>query len=51
MGGFDASAVDEDLLAGTTLKSLLVVNIGHPGENAWYDRLPRLELDEVVREA
>lgn len=51
MGGFDASAVDEDLLAGTTLQSLLVVNIGHPGENAWYDRLPRLELDEVVREA
>jgi 3-hydroxypropanoate dehydrogenase len=51
MGGFDAAALDEDLFAGTTLKSLLVVNIGHPGENAWYDRLPRLEHDEVVRGA
>ncbi|WP_121256793.1 malonic semialdehyde reductase [Nocardioides ferulae] len=51
MGGFDAAALDADLLAGTTLKSLLVVNIGHPAENAWFDRLPRLELDEVVREA
>lgn len=51
MGGFDAAALDADLLAGTTLKSLLVVNIGRPAENAWFDRLPRLELDEVVREA
>lgn len=50
MGGFDAPALDSDLLAGTTLKSLLVVNIGRPAENAWFDRLPRLELDEVVLE-
>lgn len=49
MAGFDAAAVDEDLLAGTTLRSLLVVNIGHPGPGAWFDRLPRLDLDEVVR--
>jgi hypothetical protein len=28
-----------------------VVNIGHPAEDAWFDRLPRLELDEVVRTA
>ena len=48
MGGFDAESLDADLLAGTSLKSLLVVNIGRPGENAWYDRLPRLEQDEVV---
>ena len=51
MGGFDAAGIDSDLLAGTTLKSLLVVNLGRPAENAWFDRLPRLELDEVVREA
>jgi 3-hydroxypropanoate dehydrogenase len=48
MGGFDAQGIEEDLLAGTSLKALLVVNIGHPGENAWFDRLPRLEHDEVV---
>lgn len=51
MGGFDAEALDADFFGGTTLKSLLVVNIGRPGENAWFDRLPRLEQDEVVLEA
>jgi 3-hydroxypropanoate dehydrogenase len=51
MGGFDAEGIDDDLLAGTSLKSLLVVNIGHPGENPWFPRLPRLEQDEVVLEA
>ncbi|MDQ3432536.1 MAG: malonic semialdehyde reductase [Actinomycetota bacterium] len=49
MAGFDATGFDEDLLAGTTLRSLLVVNIGHPGPDAWFDRLTRLETDEVVR--
>ncbi len=51
MGGFDSAGVDEDLLAGRNLKSFMVVNIGKPGDNAWFDRLPRLELDEVVLEA
>ena len=51
MGGFDAEGIDNDLLAGTNLKSLLVVNIGTPGENPWYPRLPRLEQNEVVIKA
>lgn len=51
MGGFDAEALDADLFAGTTLRSLVVVNIGRPGDNAWFDRLPRLEQSEVVLEA
>jgi 3-hydroxypropanoate dehydrogenase len=51
MGGFDADGIDNDLLADTGLKSLLVVNIGTPGEKAWFDRLPRLAQDEVVLEA
>jgi 3-hydroxypropanoate dehydrogenase len=51
MGGFDAAGIDDDLLAGTNLKSLLVVNIGTPGISPWYDRLPRLAQDEVVLEA
>jgi len=25
-----------------------VINIGKPGENAWFPRSPRLEYDEVV---
>lgn len=51
MGGFDADGLDADLFAGTSLRSLLVVNIGRPGENAWFDRLPRLEQHEVVLDA
>ncbi len=51
MGGFDRAGVDEEFFAGTNVKSLLVVNIGHPAENAWFDRLPRLDHDEVVLQA
>jgi 3-hydroxypropanoate dehydrogenase len=51
MGGFDAAGIDADFFAGTDLRSLVVVNIGRPGENAWFDRLPRLECNEVVLEA
>lgn len=49
MTGFDAAGVDADLLAGTTWRSICVVNIGVPAEGAWLDRLPRLAYDEVVR--
>ena len=49
MGGYDADGIDTDLLAGTGWRSVLVVNIGHPAENAWLDRLPRLGYDDVVR--
>ena len=49
MGGFDAPGVDREFLGGTTWRSHLVVNIGHPGENPWFDRLPRLSTDRVVK--
>ncbi|MBP7972523.1 MAG: malonic semialdehyde reductase [Candidatus Nanopelagicales bacterium] len=48
MSGFDAAGVDADLLAGTTLRSFAVVNIGQPGPDAWMQRNPRLEHKEVV---
>jgi 3-hydroxypropanoate dehydrogenase len=51
MGGYDADGIDSEFFEGTSWRSVLVVNIGHPGENAWFDRLPRLEHDEVVRSA
>jgi 3-hydroxypropanoate dehydrogenase len=51
MGGFDTAGVDAEFFEGTTLKSLVVVNIGRPAENAWLDRLPRLGHDEVVLDA
>jgi 3-hydroxypropanoate dehydrogenase len=48
MAGFDRAAVDREFLADGRLRSLLVVNVGRPGPDAWRDRLPRLEHDEVV---
>jgi 3-hydroxypropanoate dehydrogenase len=51
MGGFDAEGLDAEFFEGTPLHSLLVVNLGTPAADAWLDRLPRLELDEVVRTA
>jgi 3-hydroxypropanoate dehydrogenase len=49
IGGLDAAALDADLFAGSSLRSLLVVNIGHPGPEAFGERLPRLDFDEAVR--
>jgi 3-hydroxypropanoate dehydrogenase len=48
MIGFDNAGVDAEFLVGTTFCSVLVVNIGHPGENPWFGRLPRLENEEVI---
>ena len=41
MAGFDAAGIDADLLVDTTLRSFAVVNVGHPGPDAHFDRLPR----------
>jgi 3-hydroxypropanoate dehydrogenase len=48
MGGFDAAGVDREFFPDGRYKSLVVVNIGVPGPDAWFDRLPRLEHHEVV---
>ena len=49
VGGFDAAGIDAEFFAGTTWKTQLVINIGHPGENPWFDRLPRISADDAVR--
>ena len=49
VGGFDAAAIDDEFFAGTSWRTQLVINIGHPGENAWFDRLPRISADDAVR--
>jgi 3-hydroxypropanoate dehydrogenase len=49
MGGFDKAGVDREFFADGPWKSLMVVNIGRPGPDAWFDRLPRLDYDEVAR--
>lgn len=48
MAGFDAPGVDEEFFPGGRWRSILVVNIGHPGENPWFDRLPRLGHEDVI---
>ncbi|GHE84621.1 nitroreductase family protein [Amycolatopsis deserti] len=48
MTGFDAAGIDAEFFADRKWKSLVVVNVGKPGENPWFDRLPRLDYDEVV---
>ena len=48
MSGFDARAVDAEFFPGGRFRSVLVVNIGHPAENAWFGRLPRLDHATVV---
>jgi 3-hydroxypropanoate dehydrogenase len=48
MTGFDAEGINRDFFADGEHQALAVVNIGRPSENAWFDRLPRLDYDEVV---
>ncbi|MBW4096417.1 MAG: malonic semialdehyde reductase, partial [Acidobacteria bacterium] len=45
MGGFDAAGINADFFAETNQQAIMVVNVGKPGENAWRDRLPRLDYD------
>ena len=48
MSGFDAAGMDAEFFPAGDRRSLVVVNIGHPGENPWFGRLPRLEHDAVI---
>ncbi len=48
MTGLDAGAVDREFFADQPLRTLAVINIGRPGENAWFDRNPRLDYEQVV---
>ncbi|MBF9067709.1 malonic semialdehyde reductase [Streptacidiphilus fuscans] len=48
MTGFDAEAINKDFFSDGEHSVLAVVNIGKPGENAWFPRSPRLSYDEVV---
>ncbi|MFP3988192.1 malonic semialdehyde reductase [Streptomyces sp. E11-3] len=47
MNGFDHAGVQKEFLDDDHTP-LMVVNIGKPGPDAWYPRLPRLDYDEVV---
>ncbi|MEU0505737.1 malonic semialdehyde reductase [Nocardia sp. NPDC005998] len=51
MNGFDAAALDQEFFPDGTHNSLVVVNIGIPGVDAWFPRSPRLSYDEVITTA
>jgi 3-hydroxypropanoate dehydrogenase len=48
MTGFNAEGINKEFFGDGDHSVLAVVNIGKPGENAWYPRGPRLAFDEVV---
>lgn len=51
MTGFDAEGIRKEFFGeDSPLRPLVVMNIGKPGPDAWFDRLPRLEHEEVFTE-
>lgn len=48
MGGIDKAGIDAEFFAETSLKTLLVVNIGEAAPEGTFPRNPRFEYDEVV---
>jgi len=48
MGGFDAAGLDAEFFAGTPLRSLLVVNIGHVAEGGNFPRKPHVPFEDAA---
>lgn len=51
MTGYDADGLAREFFPDGDRSVLCVVNIGYPAEGAWFDRLPRLEYEDVVEVA
>jgi 3-hydroxypropanoate dehydrogenase len=51
MLGFDGPGIDREFFADRSWKTILVVNIGKPGPDPWFDRLPRLAHEDYVEYA
>jgi 3-hydroxypropanoate dehydrogenase len=49
MTGFDPAGLDAEFFPDGRWHAIMVVNIGHPGENPWLPRLPRLDHEDVIR--
>src|SRR6201999_560219 len=49
MLGFDGPGIDREFFADRPWKTILVVNIGKPGTDPWFGRLPRLAHDDYVQ--
>ncbi|MFC8719262.1 malonic semialdehyde reductase [Kitasatospora sp. NPDC057198] len=48
MTGYDAAGINKEFFGDGEHSVLAVVNIGKPGEDAWFPRSPRLAYDQVV---
>jgi 3-hydroxypropanoate dehydrogenase len=48
MTGYDADGLDAEFFPGGRYRSIMVVNIGQPGANPWFGRLPRLDHESVI---
>ncbi|WP_249019701.1 malonic semialdehyde reductase [Conexibacter sp. S30A1] len=48
MLGYDAEAIDREFFPDSPWQTILVVNIGKPGVDPWFDRLPRLAHEDFV---
>ncbi|MFZ0385409.1 MAG: hypothetical protein WAL22_07095 [Solirubrobacteraceae bacterium] len=46
--GFHGPGIDAEFFAGRSWKTILVVNIGEPGLDPWFDRLPRRAHEDYV---
>jgi 3-hydroxypropanoate dehydrogenase len=51
MLGFDGPGIDREFFSDRPWKTILVVNIGKPGTDPWFDRLPRLAHEDYVQYA
>ena len=49
MSGFDNAKVDAAFLAGTTVKSNFLCNLGHGDASKLYPRSPRLSFEEACK--
>ena len=49
MGGFDRAAIDGEFFADGRWRSLLVVNVGIGAPGGHRERLPRFDVEDVVR--
>ncbi len=49
MTGFDFPGMDAEFFPDDRLSSLMVVNIGYPGGPSPFERLPRLDFDQVAQ--
>lgn len=47
MTGYDAAGIQKEFLDDDHTP-LMVVNIGKPGDDAWFPRSPRLSYEDVV---